>query len=251
MRRVAVEAQRSRTVIEGRGKRRHVNPEIETKDVTAYCAAETYKIHVARHLLIQEGYKPDPFQTDLFPQVLHVQTPNFLARDEATGEQREQGVGDVFVFPSGSVVTWNVPEKVAHSIVQRVLPQAAENGHLDKMEIEDLEYLEDTTAETSTIIGDTIILGTKATAEASAINHSDADASNHAQRYDVETVLAKIAFSSSLARSTKLAVLENSLNHYFTLPAQYLPPFRKVASSASPGPSSCARRANCFPSARS
>ncbi|KXL49822.1 hypothetical protein M433DRAFT_151615 [Acidomyces richmondensis BFW] len=217
LRRVAVEAQTSRKVIQGKGQRAHVNPEIETKDVTAYCAAETYDINVARKVLKEEGYMPDPFHTDLFPQVLHVQTPNYTIKDEATGEERLQGAGDVFVFPSGSVVTWNVRERLAHNIVEKILPRAAVNGHADKLEAEDLEYIEDPSREHSKIIGDTIILGTKtafspADCEPSA---SVLGAEEIQQKAEVDAILTKIAFSSALARSTKLAVLENMLNAYF------------------------------------
>ncbi|EMD00324.1 hypothetical protein BAUCODRAFT_52365, partial [Baudoinia panamericana UAMH 10762] len=212
LKRTAIEAERSRQVIKGSGKRAHVDPGIGTKDVTAYCAAETYNIHVVRHILKQEGYLPDPFNTDLYPQVLHVQTPNYVVKDTETGENKEQGAGDVFVFPSGTVVTWNVSESLAHRIVERLLPKAAENSHLDKLEVEDLEYVEDTSRENSKIIGDTIILGTKASSEAS---DAEASASGEDQRREVDAVLAKIAFSSALARSTKLAVLENLLSNYF------------------------------------
>ncbi|TKA22338.1 hypothetical protein B0A50_08157 [Salinomyces thailandicus] len=224
LRRVALEAQRSSKVIKGRGKRAHVDPEIETKDVTAYCAAETYNLHIAKHVLQQEGYEPDPYSTDLFPQVLHVQTPNFLVRDEATGENKAMGAGDVFVFPSGSVVTWNVSEKLAHHIVERVLaPKAAEEGHLDRLEAEDLAYVEDATREHSKIVGDTIILGTKATSSepqhhtvtSSDQGTSDSHEDGGQPRREVDDILAKIAFSSALARSTKLAVLENMLSNYF------------------------------------
>ncbi|KAK4549201.1 hypothetical protein LTR36_007659 [Oleoguttula mirabilis] len=232
LRRVAVEAQRSRKVIKGSGKRAHVDPDIATKDVTAYCAAETYNLHVARHVLRQEGYEPDPIHTDLFPQVLHVQTPNFLVKSDATGEAEAQGLGDVFVFPSGSVVTWNVSEKLAHTIVQRILPEAAEKGHLDKLEVEDMEYVEDPTREHSKIVGDTIILGTKASTSSSNSNSTtsstdptsppaedDSSASTTTiprRSSEIDTILAKIAFSSALARSTKLAVLEEMLSAYFS-----------------------------------
>ena len=211
LRRVAVEAQRSRgSLIKGKGKMRHVDPEAETKDVTAYCAAETYNVHVARSLLVKEGYEPDPFHTALFPQVLHVQTPSHSLKDEGSGKNEEQGPGDVFVFPSGSVVTWNVSEKQANHLVQRILLRAAENSHPDKLEAEDLDYLEDPTRESSMIVGDTIILGTK-------LSEEDALAESQSQKqHEVDTILAKIAFSSALARSTKLAVLENSLSHYFS-----------------------------------
>ncbi|KAK3718741.1 hypothetical protein LTR37_004960 [Vermiconidia calcicola] len=204
LRRVAVEAQRSRgSLIKGRGKTRHVDPEAETKDVTAYCAAETYNVHVARDILRKEGWDIDPCNTALFPQVLHVQTQN--AAPTADVEVLD-GLGDVFVFPSGSVVTWNVSEKVAHHLVEKLLLPAAENSHHpDKLEAEDLEYLEDPSRETSAIIGDTIILGTAALS----------DQPSGEKRPQLDTLLAKIAFSSALARSTKLAVLENTLSTYF------------------------------------
>lgn len=205
LRRVAVEAQRSRKLIKGSGKRAHVDPDIATKDVTAYCAAETYNIHVARHLLRQEGYEPDPLHTDLFPQVLHVQTQSNPRDGDA------EGPGDVFVFPSGSAVTWNVPEKLAHTIVERILPKAAEKSHLDKLEIEDMEYVEDPSREHSKIVGDTIILGTKTTSP----TNSSQSSSELSDENGIDTTLSKIAFSSALARSTKLAVLEQMLEDYF------------------------------------
>ena len=214
---MAVEAQRSRgSLIKGRGKTRHVDPEAETKDVTAYCAAETYNVYIARDLLSREGgWAADPWKTGLFPQVLHVQIPAAVEREGGGQEhEHEQELGDVFVFPSGSVVTWNVSEKQAHHLVERVLPPAAEKtSHLDKLEAEDLEYLEDPSRETSEIIGDTIILGTKTpTPTSSEISTSTSNPDAHPE---VDTILAKIAFASALARSTKLAVLENSLSQYF------------------------------------
>lgn len=226
LRRVAAEAQFTRDgLIKRSGKRRFVDPEVETKEVTAYCAAEQYNIPVASRLLKQEGYFVDPFNTGLYPQVIHVQTPNYVIRDPDTGEDRPQGVGDVFVFPSGSIVTWNVPEHQQQNLVNRILLPAAENPHLETIEVEDLEYLEDSTKDTSQIIGDTIILGTKSSSNGQP--HEDrsrpdppvllsAEDGSPLQNPEADTVLAKIAFSSGLARSTKLAVLENLLSSYFS-----------------------------------
>lgn len=73
------------------------------------------------------------------------------------------------------------------------------------MEIEDLDYVEDPKRDTSQIFGDTIVLGTK----------TDRSNAGGDGTFQVDTILAKIAFSSALARSTKLAVLENSLSNYF------------------------------------
>ncbi|EME40044.1 hypothetical protein DOTSEDRAFT_74794 [Dothistroma septosporum NZE10] len=219
LRKVALDAQRSRLVIRKSGRTRYVDPEADTKEVTAYCAAETYNLSSARWELQREGYTPDPCGTGLFPQVLHFQTQNYVVKDEETGEQKALGAGDVFVFPSGCVVTWNVPELLAQRIVTRYLPAAAgDTGHLGKTEIEDLEYIEDESKESSRIVGDTIILGTKPS-DLYNIDSSDTPAAVESEENrspQVDTILAKIAFSSALARSTKLAVLENSLSHYFS-----------------------------------
>ncbi|KAF2170656.1 hypothetical protein M409DRAFT_19471 [Zasmidium cellare ATCC 36951] len=222
LRKVAIEAQRSRGLIKKSGKTRYVNPEADTKDVTGYCAAETYNLSTARHALQREGYETDPLKTGLRAQVLHAQTPNFVVKDDESGEERPQGVGDVFVFPSGCVVTWNVPQKVAHTIVERVLVTAAgSDSHPDKMEIEDLEYIEDPSRETSKILGETIILGTKPS------DHHSPDTTTLEDDFynrspEIDNILAKIAFSSALARSTKLAVLENALSHYLDT-TQHIP----------------------------
>lgn len=131
LRKVAVAAQSQRNgLIRGSGKMRHVDPEADTKGVTAYCAAEKYNLSRARWELERGGYKPDPFGTNLFPQVLHVQTPDDIATHETTGEDKPPGLGDVFVFPSGCVVAWNVPDKLARNIIERILPSAA-GKHFD------------------------------------------------------------------------------------------------------------------------
>jgi uncharacterized Rmd1/YagE family protein len=180
---------------------------ITNQTVTAYCAAETYNISTAARLVKTQGYELDPFQTGLYPQVVHVRTTE--RPSEIKGFQQ----GDIFIFPSGTVVTWNVREREALNLVNRVLPAAAEGSHLDSLETEDLDYLEDSTRESSEIIGDTIILGTKnASDSAEAVKETRVDEPE--QHHEVDTALAKIAFSSGLARSTKLAVLESLLDDY-------------------------------------
>ncbi|KAF2261012.1 DUF155-domain-containing protein [Lojkania enalia] len=215
LRRVAVEAQRSRGFVKGHGNKRFVDPEVDTKTVTAYCAAETYNISTAARLVKAQGYELDPFQTGLYPQVVHVQT------SDRPSEVKDSQHGDIFIFPSGTVVTWNVREREALHLVNRILPAAAEGSHLELLETEDLDYLEDPTKESSEVIGDTIILGTKAESEGHDYQRdpgvraqSDTKWDESDQRHEVDTVLAKIAFSSGLARSTKLAVLESMLSSY-------------------------------------
>lgn len=207
LRSVAVEAQRSRALIKSRGRTRFIDPDAQTKTVTAYCAAETYDIAAAARLVKEQGYELDPFQTGLYPQVIHVQT------SDRPSEVKDFQQSDIFIFPSGTVVTWNVRDREALKLVNQVLPAAAEDSHLHLLETEDLDYLEDPSKETSEVVGDTIVLGTKVETPSDNASSLQAEEPDQ-QRHEVDTVLAKIAFSSGLARSTKLAVLETLLSAY-------------------------------------
>lgn len=185
--------------------------------MTAYCAAETYDIAAAAKLLKAQDYELDPFNTGLYPQVIHIQI------SDKPSEVKDYQQGDIFIFPSGTVVTWNVRERDALKLVNHILPPAAEGSHLDMLETEDLEYLEDPSKDTSSVVGDTIVLGTQALPDpdppssnnpstTTTDNNSNTSASPNSS--EVDTILAKIAFSSGLARSTKLAVLESLLSTY-------------------------------------
>ncbi|TID14094.1 DUF155-domain-containing protein [Venturia nashicola] len=227
LRRVGLEAERSRVVVRHRGGMRVLDPDVQTR-ITAYCAAEEYNISVAARLVEADGFDLDPYNTTLYPQVIHIQTP-ILPSGLVDPEPRYQEHGDLFIFPSGTVVAWNVPERIAVRLVERVLPPAAVNSHSGslQMETEDLEYTVDTTKDRSEIIGDTIILGTKSKSRLALEQPStpspspgDSSAWTETSLADIEspelsTVLAKIAFSSGLARSTKLAVLERLTEAYF------------------------------------
>ena len=107
--------------------------------------------------------------------------------------------GDIFVFPSGTIVTWALPADVVDTLATRLLIPAAEIPFVENKEEEDLEFATDPSEEQSKVQGDVVVLGTLR--EVSAGDKLD-------------TTLAKIAFSSGLARSTKLAVLESSLTRY-------------------------------------
>lgn len=178
--------------------------------MTAYAVAEQFDIRKVRDILQEKGYEPDPLNTGLFPQVVHVQVPIDSIRrvgNPSTVDLPSNEVGDIFVFPSGTVVAWALPEGFTSFLATRTLLPAAECAHVDELETEDLEFVEDPTRENSSIRGDTIILGTKYGNEGPGVPL--------AQQQSVDTVLTKVAFSSGLARSTKLAVLESLLANYF------------------------------------
>jgi uncharacterized Rmd1/YagE family protein len=144
LRRVAVEAQRSRTnafrqidaVKRGEGSNR----------VTALSVADQFDMDVVKRILRSHGFPIDPdesgFESD---QVIHTRGVNN---------------GDIFVFPSGTLVAWSLPDDVVHDLATKSLLPAAINPHVKQLEKEDLEYEEDPKRDNSTIKGDVILLGT-------------------------------------------------------------------------------------------
>ncbi|KAL2268354.1 hypothetical protein VTJ83DRAFT_3200 [Remersonia thermophila] len=153
--------------------------------ISAVCAAESFDMDKVEEILTNHGFTLDPEGTGFEPhEVVHARGFNN---------------GDIFVFPSGTVVTWGLPPDVVHSLATRHLLPAAEMPFPELKEEEDLEFLVDPEQEQSRVSGDVVVLGTRREAR-------DGDR--------LDTTLTKIAFSSGLARSTKLAVLERSLTRY-------------------------------------
>ncbi|CEJ56350.1 Putative YagE family protein [Penicillium brasilianum] len=209
LRRVAVEAQRSKDGILSKAQLKEQGID-QSKTVTAYAIAEQFNIRKVREILQEKGYEPDPLATGLYPHVVHVQIPIDSIRrvgNPSTTDLPSDEVGDVFVFPSGTVVAWSLPDRFTSFLATRTLLPAAEGAHVDNLETEDLEFVEDPQRENSSIKGDTIILGTR--------SGDHGPERPRANQQSVDTVLTKVAFSSGLARSTKLAVLESLLSNYF------------------------------------
>ncbi|KAK4032278.1 hypothetical protein C8A01DRAFT_41295 [Parachaetomium inaequale] len=153
--------------------------------VSAVCVAESFDMDRVEDILKNHGFLLDPdgngFESH---EVVHA---------------RGLSSGDIFVFPSGTVVTWALPPDVVNTLATKHLLPAAETPFVENKEEEDLEFLVDPEQEQSRVSGDVVVLGTRREVEAGD---------------RLETTLAKIAFSSGLARSTKLAVLESSLTRY-------------------------------------
>ncbi|KAG9233264.1 hypothetical protein BJ875DRAFT_50920 [Amylocarpus encephaloides] len=186
LRRVAVEAQRSRAAPT---RKQDPSSDIEGSNrVTAVSVADQFDMVEVVRILRSHGFPIDPdgtgFDSD---EIIHTRGVNN---------------GDIFVFPSGSLVAWSLPEDVVSDLATKTLLPAAKIPHMARIEIENLEYTEDRTKDSSNIKGDIINLGTKVDSQAG-------------ENSRVDTTFAKIAFSSGLARSTKLAVLETMLEKYF------------------------------------
>jgi uncharacterized Rmd1/YagE family protein len=188
--------------------------------VTAYCSAEQYDLKEAARVLKLQGYQLDPYEAKQDLHLVHFRLP--LDAIEGLRKPIENSaltpMGDVFVFPSGTVVAWGVPEKYLSILVSSVLLSAAQNPHTDEPETEDLKYLEDSTRDHSSIHGDTIILGTKSLSNPSRITpdteQSKLGLASAPRNHCINQTLIKLAFSWGLARSTKLAVLEGLLAEF-------------------------------------
>ncbi|KAI8947500.1 hypothetical protein F4801DRAFT_560397 [Xylaria longipes] len=155
-----------------------------SRSIRAICVAQSFDMTQVQEILRFHGFELDPDGTDFDTQaVVHARGVNN---------------GDIFVFPSGTIVTWSISEDILVKLASKHLIRAASFPHLDRAEMEMLEFAPDEARDTSYMKGEVVILGTRA----QELEHNRAD-----------TTLAKIAFSSGLARSPKLAVLETDLEY--------------------------------------
>ncbi|ROW07304.1 hypothetical protein VMCG_03866 [Cytospora schulzeri] len=154
--------------------------------VRAICVAESFDMDAVVKILTDHWYQLDP-------DGLGFDTVDVVHARGSGGE------GDVFIFPSGTVVTWSLPAEVGIGMATGMLSKAALNANLESAERESLEYETDGSMSTSTMRKDKVVLGTR--------EPEDGDGTY--------PTLAKIAFSSGLARSTKIAFLEALLSAYF------------------------------------
>ena len=166
------------------GKAERTSHEIDPQRViSAICFAREFDMDAVQEILRYHGFELDPD----------------LIGFDAMAVVHARGVNgaDIFVFPYGTVVSWSMDPDALETLATKQLVRAAENPHLDRIEVEDLEYIVDDSRETSYMKGNVVVLGTR----------------NQADHRD--TTFAKVAFSSGLARSPKLAVLETGLMEYF------------------------------------
>lgn len=154
--------------------------------ILAICVAQSFDMQRVEEILSLHNYDLDPDAAGL---------------NTATVIHARAAKGDIFVFESGTVVAWSVPSNVVMKIATKQLFSAAEVPHVNRAEMEELEFTTDDSRDTSYMRGEEVVLGTKAKSTES--NGSSA-----------ELTWDKVAFSSGLARSPKLAVLENQMEEF-------------------------------------
>lgn len=160
--------------------------------ICAICVAESFDMKEVVRALHGQHYLIDPDGLDFDDdEIIHARV-------------RDTSDGDFYIFESGTVVTWSLPPEKGVYVATDLLQKAKENPHDTGIETdnltEKLEFEIDSSTSTNSMRGDTVVLGTKI---------DPAFDSN-----PTDTGRAKIAFSSGLARSTKVAVLETLLNEF-------------------------------------
>lgn len=172
--------------------------------ICAICVAESFDMAEVLRALHDKHYAIDPdnmgFDED---EVVHAR----ISADARPGE------GDFYIFASGTVVTWSLPADKGVYVARHVLHSAKERAHdadihTDKL-TEKLEFETDPSTAQHSMRGDTVVLGTKI------------DPSISSTEPTADTGRAKIAFSSGLARSTKVAVLETLLEEFLAATERY------------------------------
>ncbi|CAK7201891.1 hypothetical protein SEUCBS139899_004606 [Sporothrix eucalyptigena] len=167
--------------------------------ISAVCLAESFDMVRVMAILQNQGFELDPdgsgFESH---EVVHARKwwidPDQEENDDAWREV------DLFVFESGTIVGWGLPADAVDALAISHLVAAADDPFVNLRETETLDFRRDASRETSAMRGDVVVLGTRHEA-------SEGDR--------LATTRAQIAFSSGLARSTKLAVLEQSFTEYF------------------------------------
>ena len=162
----------------------------------AYSTAEAYNFSILAHRLASD--ERFEIQKPLMSDVIYVRT--------ISG-------GEIFIFRSGSFVTWGLTpmesEEFASEIIRKAVDsKSVEIAQYQTWETEDVEYVVDA-GETTRMQGDKIYIrsGPGNLVEA-------ASSFTRAEHDEASPTLAKLAFSHGLARSAKLDVLEEQLDAY-------------------------------------
>lgn len=235
---------------------RQTLPEPTTGEVYAWATANTYSFRE----LIRSGRLPPNFQVFEDNEVIHIpQWPvpsSSSTSSSATAAESSLGRGEVFIFRSGSYVTWGLDEEQSQRFLRNViqgrdLKFQVEVGRYSQVGDEAMDYLY-ASSQPTRVQGDMIVIGQPpkafdAEAEAASEETStDNIAAEEAELYDDAIAsssatstppplptsapptpytsfgtewtptLARLAFSQGLARSARLSVQESALSRFLS-----------------------------------
>ncbi|ORY34048.1 hypothetical protein BCR39DRAFT_518250 [Naematelia encephala] len=115
--------------------------------------------------------------------------------------------GEIWIFHSGSFVTWGLSEEEGRAFLRDVIRRKGANVELEKLgageyEVEEMDFVVDPTAKTH-ILGNLILLGAPPEL-----------ATFHPSSPGLASLLARYTLSLSLSRSSSLSVLEERLDRH-------------------------------------
>lgn len=198
------------------------------RDVYAYATAESYNFE----MLIASGRLPPQWQLIEDGNVIYI--PHWPARpssqassipstaNETTAHPYIAGVGEAFIFRSGSYVTWGISHEQSRKFLRSVIrgrPNSGGSAEIDaytEIGDEGMEYIlaED---QITRVVGDVIVIGQQPRAqeelEGDYLDDS-AVISGEPEEPDWTPMLARLAFSQGLSRSARLSVQEAALTKY-------------------------------------
>lgn len=154
--------------------------------------------HTIRAINVAQSFDMEMVEESLRGHGFAIDPDNAGLDSNAVVHARSYNNGDIFVFSSGTVVSWSVPADAVTQIATRQLLNAANLPHVADLEFEDLDFTTDESRDNSFLREEEVVLGTR----------------DQSPEGRLDITMAKIAFSMGLARSTKLAVLENKLNEF-------------------------------------
>ncbi|PWN35853.1 uncharacterized protein FA14DRAFT_160839 [Meira miltonrushii] len=194
------------------------------RDVYAYATAESYNFE----LLIASGRLPPQWQLIEDGNVIYI--PHWPARPPTTTNPSSSstahpfiaGVGEAFIFRSGSYVTWGISHEQSKRFLRSIIRgrpnsgSSAEVGMYAEIGDEGMEYIlaED---QITRVVGDVIVIGQQPRQQ-EELEGDYLDESIHIsgepEEPDWTPMLARLAFSQGLSRSARLSVQEAALTKY-------------------------------------
>lgn len=209
-------------------------------EVVAYSTAEEYDVRALQHRLARAGYSRPMY--NVLGEAIWVpewsskllESENTTAQDDA-GEKilPERRTGEVFVFESGSFVSWGLSDVEAVEFLETIIrptdAQAAdrlERNPSREVERETMEYRRSRTGPMFEIVSDQIVIGPTETGSDSPsttrtiltpfpVTPSKPSA-NDINIPDQPLLLSKLAVSSALARACRLSRYETQLDEFLS-----------------------------------
>lgn len=173
---ISPQASRIRRILRKRVE--HPLPQSQLRLCISASKCQSYNLEKVQQILQQHNVKN---------QILESDEALYTALPQTSSHSGEDAKSDIFVLASGSIVGWNITEE---NLLSQVVPlfEKAEVESFRNIETEDMDFVEEESIDTqSGMVGDVIYV--------------------HGPNQE-SRLLDKLAFSSGMARNTRLSAIE-------------------------------------------